>query len=379
MKARFDLTVPTLWKANCEDPVSLRKSADDDGAVLADIPAGETVELRQWKERFALVTWGALEGYVLASRIKPVDDDYLPRCLDTVVPTDTYTYEQLLADMESLKSAYPGVVETAGIGRSEQGREIPVLRIGSTDAKYQVLLQGAIHAREHMNAWLLMAMADYWLDHGILDYGNVCYHIIPMSNPDGAAVSQRGALNETQRSIYQSDLELGYTAAEETAYAARWKANALGTDLNRNFPSGWETIVDHNVPASEKFRGEEPFSAAEAKALRDYTLAYPFDVTLSYHSTGSVIYYDYGNKQPVNGLSKALGEAVKAVTGYELEGWDTVDGAGYKDWVIDALEIPSLTIETGSEAAPLALGEIYSVFARNYRVLPTVARWLQRK
>lgn len=55
-----------------------------------------------------------------------------------------------------------------------------------------------------------------------------------------------------------------------------------------------------------------------------------------------------------------------------------MDGAGYKDWAIDTLEIPSLTIEVGCQEAALAEREIYSIFVRNYRVLPAIARWLQR-
>ena len=80
----------------------------------------------------------------------------------------------------------------------------------------------------------------------------------------------------------------------------------------------------------------------------------------------------------MNSDSASLALAVKEVTGYCIEGGDGVDGAGYKDWVIDTLEIPSLTIEVGCQEAALAEREIYSIFARNYRVLPAIARWLQR-
>ncbi|MBQ9858848.1 MAG: peptidase, partial [Oscillospiraceae bacterium] len=130
-------------------------------------------------------------------------------------------------------------------------------------------------------------------------------------------------------------------------------------------------------PASAFFKGETEFSTAEARILRDYTLRYDFDVTISYHSSGSIIYWQYGDKQPVNDLSHQLGEAVNAVTGYPLIGSDSVDGAGYKDWVMNSLEIPSLTVEIGSEDSPLSERELYSVFARNYMVLPAIAGWLQ--
>ena len=373
----FNPAIPVIWAANCEEYISLRKTAGGE-EVIDRIPSGGLVQLQQWDGKYAKVSYGGTEGYVLTSYIRPADDSYFLECLDAVPPTNMYSYEQMCADVSRLQLMYPDAVSTAVIGKSELGRDIPVLRIGDEEARYHVLLQGTIHAREHLTAWLLMAMADYWLDHGLLGYGDVCYHIIPMSNPDGAALAQRGTLNEAQRAIYARDQSLGYTAAEEQEYAAKWKANGLGVDINRNFPAGWERLEGRSEPSAMLYQGEEPFSTAEARALRDYTLRYAFDVTISYHATGSVIYYEYGDKQPVNSNSALLARAVQEVTGYCLEGDSGVDGAGYKDWAIDALEIPSLTIEVGCQEAALAEREIYSIFARNYRALPAIARWLQR-
>lgn len=372
----FDPAVPAIWSANCEEYISLRPSAGS-SEVITRIPKGETMQLLSWTGKYAQVSYGGSDGYVLASYIMPQEERYLEQCLDTVAPADNYSYTQMCSDIAALQASYPELVTTAVIGSSELGADIPVLRIGSLNAKYHILLHGAIHGREHMTAWLLMAMADYWLDHDILSYGDVCYHIIPMINPDGVAVSQSGALDQSQQEIYRTDTRQGYTTADESAYASLWKANGLGVDLNRNFPTGWETIDDRSAPSAQRYQGDAPFSAAEACALRDYTLRYAFDATVSYHASGSVIYYEYGQRQPVNTLSESLGHAVETVTGYPLEGSGGVDGAGYKDWAIDTLGIPSLTVEIGCQDAPLALREIYSIFVRNYRVLPTIARWLQ--
>ncbi len=370
----FDPAIPTVWAANCGEYISLREIPQ--GAVLAKLPKGETVELQSWQGKYAKVRWGDLEGYVLTSYIRPGDDSYFERCLDTVAPTNAYSYEQMLSDMETLKGQYPDAATVASIGISELGRSIPVLRIGNLDAKYHVLLQGAIHGREHLTAWLLMAMADYWLDHGILGYGDVCYHIIPMSNPDGVMISQTGTLNDAQRAIYHSDREKGYTCENESAYAARWKANGEGIDINRNFPAGWETINDRSGPSAQLYQGTVPFSTAEAVALRDYTLRYSFDATVSYHATGSLIYYAYGDHTAANTGSEALAKAVKEISGYDLADSSGIDGAGYKDWAIEELGIPSITVEIGCKEAALAQREIYSIFVRNYRLLPAIARWL---
>lgn len=372
----LDSAVPALWAANCEEFISLRQTAGGT-EVLAKIPDGETFQLESWNGKYARVSYEGMEGYVLTSYMEPESGTYFQECLNVVTPTDCYTHNQMLYDMNALENAYPDTVTIASIGTSELGRDIPVLLLGDPEAEYHVLLQGAIHGREHMTAWLLMALADYWLDHDLLSYGDVCWHIIPMTNPDGVAISQDGALDETQTAIYKADKAAGFTTLQAAEYAALWKANGLGIDINRNFPAGWESIDDRSVPSSQKYKGEAPFSTAEARALRDYTLAYDFDSTISYHAYGSVIYWEFGNKQPVNDQSESLGEAVSLVTGYTMEGSDSVDGAGYKDWVMEDLGIPSLTIEIGCQEAPLQERELYSIFARNSGVLPAIAKWLQ--
>ena len=372
----FEPGTPTAWEANCNEYISLRKTAGST-EVLTKIPAGATVTLQSWDGRYAKVSYGDKEGYVLSSYIKPTDPSYLNNALSVVAWDSTYTYAQMQADIAQLKQIYSNALTVTTMGTSELGRDIPVLRIGQENARYHVLFQGTIHGREHMTAWLLMALADYWLAHDIQSYGDVCYHIIPMVNPDGATISQTGILTAQQESIYQNDKANGYTSLSKPEYANAWKANGLGTDLNRNFPSGWESITARTAASSEKYRGEKPFSAAETQCLRDYTLKYAFDATFSYHTSGSLIYYEYGLNESTNNFSKSLAEAVKMVTGYPLEGSSAVDGAGYKDWAIDALKIPSLTIEIGCESTPLAKRELYSIFVRNRSVLPEVARWVQ--
>jgi g-D-glutamyl-meso-diaminopimelate peptidase len=158
-----------------------------------------------------------------------------------------------------------------------------------------------------------------------------------------------------------------------------WKANGLGVDLNRNFDAAWKSTSGRVNPSSERYKGTQPLSAAESAALAAYTIALMPDVTISWHSTGSVIYYEYGKKKAVNAASKSLGQAVEAVSGYPLIGFSGLDAAGYKDWCMDTLEIPSLTMELGCGACPLPEREIYSIFARNIRVMPAISQWIEQQ
>ena len=368
---------PTVWYANCEEYINLRTEADNTAKSIAKIYAGEEVELKAWDGRFALVTYRGKQGYVMSSYLCPVEERYIEENIDLVEITEIYSYEQMLLDIKLLKQKYPNLIETEVVGKSEQGRDIPVLRIGNENAKYHVLFQGSIHGREYITTWLLMALVDYWMDNDLMAYGDVCYHILPMTNPDGVVISQTQALDEFQAKIYQNDRKKGYTEDDKTTYAARWKANALGVDINRNFSPGWENIDDRNAPSAEQFRGETPFSSAEARVLRDYTLKYSFDATISYHSKGSYIYHGYGSGGDVNKASEELALTIEEVSGYFLKGDLSTDAGGYKDWAVAERGIPSVTVEVGCQDAPLAEREIYSIFARNYRVLPAIALWLQ--
>ena len=370
---------PEIWEANCNDYMNLRSRPNVGAPSLAYIPDGGSFTLLDWDRKFAKVCYQGQEGYVLSQYIWPQSQLWSSKILDTVPLTDRYTYEQMLLNMETIVEKYPHLAEKDSIGTSELGREIPVLRIGDTDAEHQVLFQGAIHGREHMTAWLLMAMVDYWMDNGIEALTeNTCYHIIPMVNPDGVVLSQTGTLPGGAWQIYYDDLAQGFGDENVAEYAANWKANALGVDLNRNFPALWEGISVHRTGYSaELFQGYEPFSAAETRALRDYTLAREWDATVSYHSSGSLIFSEFGTKEPVNAESRSLAQALAAVSGYTVASSIGLTGGGYKDWVMEELGIPSVTFEIGCDGTVLEYKELFSTFSRNCGVLWALDQWLQ--
>ena len=362
-----------LWTPLCESFIYLRDM--DMSTVICKVPLGAELLLHKWQGQYALVSYNGRQGYVTANYIQPLDKEYFSKRLTVLSPTATYTYEQMVTDMAKLQETYPGSVSISSIGKSELGRDIPVMIVGNPDAPKHVLMQGAMHAREHFTAWLLMAVMDSSLGRGLLDE-TVCYHIIPMSNPDGVALSQAQTLNDQQAQIYLQDLAHGYVNLSKAEYAQQWKANGLGVDLNRNFPSGWDNRIERDGPSISRYRGESPLSAAESKALADYTQSRQFHATFSFHSHGSVLYYAYGNKQPVNSQSYSLALAVQKQTGYTPIGYDGTTGAGYKDWVMDALGIPSLTVEIGSTRTPLETRDIYNTYARFEGVLPVISSWL---
>lgn len=222
------------------------------------------------------------------------------------------------------------------IGYSCQGREIYAFHLGS-EACAQFIAVYAVHARE----WITARLALRHIKTGLQRGGG---WVIPLLNPDGALISQ-------------------------TAYPL-WKANARGVDLNCNFDADWGSgRLNTKIRGGENCMGDYPFSEAEASALRDFTLRIRPYVTLSFHTKGEEIYWEYGGKGDKNGV-----ELLEKITGYTAKRIYGSAG-GYKDWCIQKLNIPAYTIECGSDslAHPIKkLGELkkcyklLKIFIENY-------------
>jgi g-D-glutamyl-meso-diaminopimelate peptidase len=373
----FSKLYGTLWYATCLNSMALRAIASVNGRTLKVLRPNDPLVLLGCDGYFAKVSSNGTVGYVLWAYIKPADMNYFNQILNVVDYVDVYTYEMMTADLTQLQEMFPETVKLDTIGNSEWGTPIPVVRVGNEDAQYHVLIQASIHGCEHISTWVVMTMLDYWIGHAMSEYTDVCYHVIPMLNPDGVYTAQTKTLNDEQYQIYLNDKANGYVDHSVATYASNWKANGKGVDLNRNFPSGWELITYRDDPSYKLYAGEEPFDAAEAAALRDYTLLYDFDATLSYHTAGSILYYEYGKDSSINAQSASLAYAVKDVTGYPLVNSAGTDGAGYKDWSMDELKIPSLTVELGWAHPLIPSREQRPLFATHCHVMETVVDWLR--
>lgn len=288
-----------------------------------------------------------------------------------ILPAENYTYGQMIRDLETLERLFPDMLRVDSIGLSEEGRELALAAVGASSAEKRIFISAAIHAREHMTAALAMAQIEDLLTRAesasttaeLLH--KVCFHIVPMANPDGVFISQSGILPQKFQKLYSG------------SDAKRWKANALGIDLNSNFDGNWASHSDRGItcPAPEGFKGNFPECAAESKALADHIRAVHFDMTLSYHTTGSEIYYCFGENK-INKECEGLARAVAAVTGFGLCRQSPQSCAGLKDWAIDKLSIPSLTIEFGRLPAPHALHEFYAMWESAKDIPCTAAEWL---
>ena len=306
--------------------------------------------------------------------------------------SNLYTYGEFQRDMALLQKNAGAALRVDEIGQTADGNRLYDFRVGNPAAERHLLVFGGIHAREYITAQLVMRQLVQLLSDQSMNgsYENIAVrellsnteiHFIPMANPDGISISQLGleglrteAVRETVRQIALKDGK----ALTET-YLRQWKSNANGVDLNRNFDALWESYNDHLGHASaDHYKGTAPECELESKALADLTRQFQFDATLSYHTQGEVIYWNFGQEGELKDMNLLLANRVSELTGYRLDGnFQALDTAGYKDWAISKLGIPSLTIEAGHGGNPVDPAQMDAIWRENRDVVPMTLKLLK--
>ncbi len=242
-------------------------------------------------------------------------------------------------------------------GRSADGRNLYAMLVGSRAGAVGISQYG-MHAREWITAML-------GLEH--IRRGVTCggVWVLPLTNPDGAVLVQKGLESVSgKRRAYLKALNGG----EDFSL---WKANAEGVDLNVNFPARWGTGAKNRFsPAPENYVGIAPLCAPESRAIADFTQEAKPAFTVSWHTKGEEIYWRF--HQPLTRLrrDKKLALALSEETGYPL-GEAKDSAGGYKDWCVETLKISAFTVEAGKDsfAHPLGFSALPDLIDRNLDAL----------
>lgn len=289
-----------------------------------------------------------------------------------VVPTAIDWCSDLVAFcVRGLAARYP-FMKADEIGASVLGRPLWSLRLGEGDNR--ALYNAAHHANEWITTPLLLRFAEElcaaFAAGGslagisaaeLLNYTTLV--LIPAVNPDGMDLVT-GELQSWP--AYERALTI---AADypRFPFPSGWKANLQGTDLNLQYPAGWEQARENKAalgivsPAPAEYVGPTPLSAPESRAMYDYTLSFQPDLTLSWHTQGQVIYWRYLDREPPG--AREIAELFSRVSGYAVEDEPFASGfAGYKDWFIQDFDRPGFTIEAGLGQNPLPLSQFEEIY-----------------
>ncbi len=293
-----------------------------------------------------------------------------------VNPGQVYSYSTMERDIKSLAVKYPGLITYKSLGKTIYGRELWAVQLGRGEAS--LFLNGSHHAREWMTTSLLMKMADsyaqaYVQDQKLGNYkvrdllNNVSIWIVPMVNPDGVTLAQQGTAG-LSKSL--ASTLVGYNGGSSNF--KRWKANMQGLDLNRQYPASWSAIRNTSpYPSYQNYKGVKPAQAPEIRLMMDFTYTLDPEMTISYHSSGEIVFWNFNTLAANLARDKKIAADVGLFTGYSLvKPEKNPSGGGYKDWFIQEFKRPGLTIEIGSYAGegPLPLSAFNNIWAKNKKV-----------
>ena len=294
-----------------------------------------------------------------------------------------FTYEVLQYTLRGLTARYP-FLRRGQIGASVLGRELAELQFGQGETR--VFYNAAHHANEWITTPVLLRFLEelcsayacgseiYGISaKRIFDHATVC--VVPMVDPDGVDLVTGWFAPDSQEYQGARAIAGNYPAV---SFPDGWKANILGTDLNLNYPANWEQARQikfaqgFTSPAPRDFVGTAPLSAPESRAVEQYSRRQNFDLTLSYHSQGEIIYWKYLDYEPQNSLE--IAKLFARVSGYSVEETPYASGfAGYKDWFIQTYNRPGYTIEVGRGSSPLPLSQFDRIYRDNAGILTLAA------
>lgn len=296
----------------------------------------------------------------------------------------TYTYQEMLMDLNTLKANYPSM-QMDVLATTIDGRQLYHVVVGNPSAKHKILVHGGIHAREYISSQVVMREIVALLEmqkSGLLYHGqsmatllqNTCIHFVPMVNPDGITLVQGGidALNTQAAKTMVMSMAAQDQVTDLNTYIHKWKNNINGVNLNRNFDAYWQEAaakIDH--PSNTLYKGTAPESEIESKALADLCRKIMPDYTISYHTQGRIIYWYFGETGSYKAKGQYLANVIHQNTGYTISNtWSQTDAAGFKDWAVMKLDIPSVTIEVGRGTSPVEETQITQIWEENEGILP---------
>lgn len=268
-----------------------------------------------------------------------------------------HTYSTLYSEIDSLRQAAPDLVRTFTVGFTTAGR-LPIRgvklcrNVQKDDDRPAILFNGCHHSDEILGAEICLRILRAFIEGNGTDpditrwLADFQIYIVPVINVDGYQVVTSGSDPRWRKNRRDTDgdgvLEFGD-----------------GIDLNRNYDFNWAHGGSPD-PQSERYRGPHPFSESENQAFASLAKSKRFLASMTYHSSGEVIYFPWtwkGRKAPDDSLLTQIAGGVagsirtmKGDSSYRAEHGAGLVGQSYT-WLYGALGTFDLVVETGRGAS----------------------------
>jgi len=280
-------------------------------------------------------------------------------------PLDPYyhTVEETFEYLSLIARTYPFITRLHLIGRSTRF-SLPIWALKISDHPEMdedepaFLVDAMHHAREPLGNEIALA----FINHLVLRYGwdervtswvdDFEIWVIPIMNPEGYQIILDRQLGSPwwRKNLRDNDsngvVDFDYD----------------GVDLNRNYNINW-TYAGSSNPADWTYRGPAPFSEEETKAKRNLAEEEKFALSVTYHSYGEVIYYQWswpssGARAPDHSvllkIASTLASKIENLEGTGTYGYGRQTAANQSSpWMYATLGTLEFLIETGKSFIPL--------------------------
>ena len=273
-----------------------------------------------------------------------------------VMPCD-YDYTTNKQIIEDLIKEYP-FLNVQLIGRTAVGRSIFALSLGNN--KRSGVYVGSVCGSDGLSGLLLLLFIERLCRavksnrtlasvdiRKTLSYSGIT--VIPCLNPDGREIflygpEGAGSMKSFVSSFYNKD-------------SPAWEANAMGTDISRNFIFRSTGNKEPHSAAPSLFSGDYPESEAETKSLTRLCRLKGFRQCLEICHGEDEIFYKSDEEEPTS--SQMMAKILAGSSGLSLSTDKDLHHADIKDWFIKEFRKPAFTACISGSGQ-----QLYSVYDR---------------
>ncbi len=311
MRRRTTVAVLAVAVLGLTAAVSGPASAQPYEAQAQEPAQYEVMDVRSAAQRNAIARTGvaidSVEHAVVSVTATPAEVRALQRQGFTVQPVLTtfdfpasdapyHNYTELIAEVNRVVAAFPGIAQKRVIGKTYEGRDIVAVKISDNvatdESEPEVLFDANHHAREH----LTVEMALYLLNQFTGSYASDTrirtivnsreLWIIPSVNPDGS----------------EYDVATGSYRSWRKNRQPNSGSSNVGTDLNRNYGYRWGCCGGSSgSTSSATYRGPSAFSAPETRAVRDFVASrvvggkQQIKASMDFHTYSELVLWPFGH------------------------------------------------------------------------------------